>query len=393
MRISKKRVAILGSSGSIGKQSLQVIDLFRDRFEVTALALQKNAEELAQQIKKYKPKYVWISQDKRTELESKLDSFNFEYVPPDQMAELEDVDFIVVGIPGFESTKPVFKAVEKGKVVAVASKEAILCGGKLLFSTAERTKARIIPVDSEHSSLWRILEPYRNLVRRVYITASGGPFFSSSKEAMEKATLEDALKHPVWKMGAKITIDSALLTNKAFEVIEAHYLFSLDPDNIFVKIHPEAIVHAAVELKDGATIMNCYYPDMRIPIMYAMLYPEVEDAPFEIPTVWSKTLSFFDPDFDKFPSLLLGWRCAKLGDPFPCIFVSSNDVAVKMFIEGKIKLTDIYKINEASISLLENDPEFVQANSIACYEDIEKIFQKVQKIANQIAQTIAQNKK
>jgi 1-deoxy-D-xylulose-5-phosphate reductoisomerase len=186
-------------------------------------------------------------------------------------------------------------------------------------------------------------------------------------------------------MGTKITVDSASLMNKAFEIIEACYLFSLEPEKVSVKIHPEAIVHSAVELKDGTTIFSSHFPDMRIPIMYAMLYPEIPDLPFEIPSIWDKTLRFFDPDFERFPSLLLGWKCAKLGGPFPCILVSADDVAFSYFVEGKIRFWDIYSVVEKTISYFEKNKNLLPSE-ISTLGDIIK----VSDISKQVARNIAE---
>jgi 1-deoxy-D-xylulose-5-phosphate reductoisomerase len=390
IRGRKKRVAILGSTGSVGTQSIEVVDNFRDRFEVVGLCAERNFKVLAEQVLKYKPKYVWISNEKKNDFEGELKRRNFdlrfEYIPPSKLVLLDDVDLVVVGIPGFSSVEPVFYAVSGGKEVAVASKEAILCAGSLIFDLAKKNGAKILPVDSEHSSLWKIIDLYpRESIKRVFLTASGGPLWNLPKSEIENAPYEKVIKHPVWSMGTKITVDSASLMNKAFEIIEACYLFSLEPEKVSVKIHPEAIVHSAVELKDGTTIFSSHFPDMRIPIMYAMLYPEIPDLPFEIPSIWDKTLRFFDPDFERFPSLLLGWKCAKLGGPFPCILVSADDVAFSYFVEGKIRFWDIYSVVEKTISYFEKNKNLLPSE-ISTLGDIIK----VSDISKQVARNIAE---
>ena len=390
IRGRKKRVAILGSTGSVGTQSIEVVDNFRDRFEVVGLCAERNFKVLAEQVLKYKPKYVWISNEKKNDFEGELKRRNFdlrfEYIPPSKLVLLDDVDLVVVGIPGFSSVEPVFYAVSGGKEVAVASKEAILCTGSLIFDLAKKNGAKILPVDSEHSSLWKIIDLYpRESIKRVFLTASGGPLWNLPKSEIENAPYEKVIKHPVWSMGTKITVDSASLMNKAFEIIEACYLFSLEPEKVSVKIHPEAIVHSAVELRDGTTIFSSHFPDMRIPIMYAMLYPEIPDLPFEIPSIWDKTLRFFDPDFERFPSLLLGWKCAKLGGPFPCILVSADDVAFSYFVEGKIRFWDIYSVVEKTISYFEKNKNLLPSE-ISTLGDIIK----VSDISKQVARNIAE---
>ncbi len=393
-RDKKKRVAILGSTGSVGTQSIEVIDNFRDRFEVVGLCAEKNFKVLAEQVLKYKPKYVWISDERKSDFEKELKERNFdsrfEYIQPSRLVALDDIDLVVVGIPGFSSVEPVFYAISSGKDVAVASKEAILCGGSLIFDLAKKNGAKILPVDSEHSSLWKIIDLYpRESIKRVFLTASGGPLWNLPKSEIENAPYEKVIKHPVWSMGAKITVDSASLMNKAFEIIEACYLFSLEPEKVGVKVHPEAIVHSAVELKDGTTIFSSHFPDMRIPIMYAMLYPEIPDLPFEIPSIWDKSLRFFDPDFERFPSLLLGWRCAELGGPFPCILVSADDVAFSYFVEGKIRFWDIYCVVEKTISYFEKNRELLPSK-VSSLDDIVRVSDISKQVAGNIAKEYCQ---
>lgn len=373
----KIRVAVLGSTGSIGRQTLEVIDVHRDRFEVVALTAGRNTKELAEQIRKYKPKYAYAA-----DLEElrKLTP-HIELKSHEEIVCSEDVDVVVVGIPGFDSVKPVIDAVKSGKKVAVASKEAILCGGELIFSVAKTTGAKILPVDSEHSSLWKILERYgRRNIKRIYITASGGPFFDLPKEMLENVTVEDTLKHPVWSMGKKITVDSASLMNKAFEIIEASYLFEIPPQMMAVKIHPEAIVHSAVEYKDGTIIMSAHFPDMKIPITYSLLHEEDFEIPFEIPDVWSKPLRFLDPDESKFPAISMGWRCARY--PLPCVLVAADDVAVDLFLQNKIKFTDIYRIVDQAVSHFEKS---VWDRHIKSFEDVLKLSDEVKKVTSEIA--------
>ncbi len=392
----KRRVAILGSTGSIGKQTLSVIRALSQNkaqinFDVVALTSHRNSSGLAEQVEIFKPKYVWISEEKRKEFENLVKYRGFEYLAPEEIVSLPGVDLVVVGIPGFMSTKPTMLAVMNGKDVAIASKEAIMCGGELLFSTAKRTGARILPVDSEHSSLWKMIDRYRNEIKKVYITASGGPFLKSDIKEIENATLEKVLQHPVWNMGVKITVDSALLMNKAFEIVEACYLFSIKPKDIGVKVHPEAIVHSALELKDGTFIMSAHFPDMKIPILYALCYNQTIELPFETPNIWEKPLNFFDPDTEKFPSLLLGWHCAELGQPFPCILVAADDIAVENFINGKIKLIDVYNVVKNTLEYAEKRKE--ELPKINSFDDIEKIFKISQKIAKEIVDGIGNSRK
>ncbi|MCS7213238.1 MAG: 1-deoxy-D-xylulose-5-phosphate reductoisomerase [Candidatus Calescibacterium sp.] len=368
MNRRKKGVAILGSTGSIGRQTLEVIESFKDIFEVVALTANRNIDLIYEQIKKYRPKYFYVASE---EFRYEIEVDGVEFRTQKEIIMSDEVDLVVVGIPGFDSLEPVYESVRCGKKVAVASKEAILCGGKVIFSIAESTKAKILPIDSEHSSLWRIIDKYgKDNIKKVYITASGGPFLNLPKEELEKVKIEDALKHPVWSMGKKITIDSASLMNKAFEVIEASYLFGIPSDIVSVKIHPEAIVHSAVEYKDGTTIMSAHFPDMRIPILYSMLYGDDFEIPFQTPPIWDKPLRFYDPDVEKFPAILFGWRCAEY--PMPVVLVSADDVAVELFLENRIKFTDITKIIDETLSYFENYSRSINVDTIEDVFDLSK---------------------
>lgn len=383
MEDNKIGVAIIGSTGSIGVQTLEVIDIFGDRFKVVGLTANRNVETLIKQINKYKPKYVYIaSEEGRHRLEKEFSGI--EIKDQKDIVRSEEVHIAVIGVPGFDSVEPTLEAVKCGKKVAVASKEAILCGGKFLFSLAKSTGAKILPIDSEHSSLWRILSKYgKRNIRNVYITASGGPFWNLSKADLEHMSVEDALKHPVWRMGKKITVDSANLMNKAFEVIEASYLFDIPPDIISVKVHPEAIVHSAVEYKDGTTIMSAHYPDMRIPIMYSLMYDQEFEVPFTIPQIWDKPFRFFDPDVEKFPAIFLGWRCSKY--PLPCVLVSADDVAVNLFLQRKIRFTDIFRIVDETIKHFEKSVDHIIING---FEDILKLSNEAKNVALMISDDI-----
>ncbi len=379
-------VAIIGSTGSIGVQTLEVIDMFQDRFKVVGLTTNRNIETLVRQISRYKPKYVYIaSEEGRYKIKKEVSGI--EIRDQKEIIKSEEVQFVVIGVPGFDSVEPTIEAVKAGKRVAVASKEAILCGGKFIFSLAESTGAKILPIDSEHSSLWKILNKYgKKNIKKIYITASGGPFLNLSKSDLENVKVEDALKHPVWRMGEKITIDSANLMNKAFEIIEASYLFDLPVDIIAVKVHPEAIIHSAVEYRDGTMIMSAHYPDMRIPIMYSLLYDREFEVPFSIPEVWGGSYRFMDPDTERFPAILLGWRCSKY--PLPCVLVSADDIAVNLFLQKKIRFTDIFKIVDGTITYFERIIDTVSINDLG---DVLKLSKEAKRTALKIAERFVMN--
>ena len=359
----KVRLAVFGATGSIGTQTLDIVRKFRDRFEVVGLVAKSNVKKLLAFAREFDSK-IWIEDDEvRQGIDREL------LCEPDEI--LENADIVVVGIPGFDSVDITFRAVELGKRVAVASKESILCAGELLFSTAKEKGAKILPVDSEHSALWRVVEKYRpEHIKSYFITASGGPLFRKDKREIESAPPDVVLKHPVWNMGAKITVDSAGLVNKAFEIIEASFLFSIPPEKIKVKVHPEALVHAGVEFCDGFSVWSAHPPDMKIPIAYALFYPDV--PPLNISFEWREKLTFLDPDIQKFPALGLGWFCSKERGILPCVLVVADDFAVKLYLEGKIKFGDIFKILKKAVE------HFSSRNTrLTFFGDVKKIREEV----------------
>ena len=348
---NKKRVAILGSTGSIGIQTMDVISKFPDNFEVVALTANKNLSLLLKQIKDFRPEYVSIGDEYQNKLLKELKSEGLGAVKVVDIKEIlcrKDIDIVVMAISGFASLEPSIHSVLSKRIVALASKEAILCASDIIKDNAKKSGAKIIPLDSEHSSLFRLLQKIdKESVKRVYITASGGPFLRKSKEEIEKATLAEALKHPVWSMGKKITIDSATLMNKSFEIIETSYLFDLPPTKISVIIHPEAFFHGLVETYDGGIYAFAHTPDMRIPIFYALFFGEAEarEIPYKTNTIsQGLRLTFEEPDKDRFPSYTLGYKVLELAGTAPSTLVVSDEVAAQNFLEGKIRLVDIYTV-------------------------------------------------
>ena len=356
------RLAVFGATGSIGTQTLDIVRKFKDRFEVVGLVVKSNLKIL-HFAREFGSK-VWVEDEAvRQDVDRNL------LCEPEEI--LERADVVVVGVPGFDSVDITFKAVNMGKRVAVASKESILCTGELLFSTARQKGSKILPVDSEHSALWRVVEKYEpEHISAYFITASGGPLLKMQKHEIENATPDLVLKHPVWNMGAKITVDSAGLVNKAFEIIEASFLFSIPPERIKVKVHPEAVVHAGVEFQDGFSVWSAHPPDMKIPIAYALFYPDV--PPLDIDFEWKENLTFLDPDMQKFPALRLGWLCAKEKGILPCVLVVADDFAVKLYLEGKIRFGDIFRILENAVE------HFAPKNtSFSSIEDVKEVRDEV----------------
>lgn len=347
-----RKVCVIGSTGSIGTQTLDIIKHHKNEFKVVGLATGSNVKLLSKQIKEFSPKYVYISRGAE-KIKGKFPKLKILTDEPDSSEGLEmmtsiDADIVVLGIPGFASLPPAISALKNGKTLALASKESILCASPILKSEEAKGGGKIIPVDSEHSALFRLISGYAkdaNNIRRYIITASGGPFLERDYKELKNATPKNALKHPRWNMGKRITINSAILMNKAFEVIETSFLFDIPPEKIEVVIHPQALFHAFLETDDGVIFGLAHIPDMRIPISYALWYPEKPKIHFQTPSVLSfGKISIEEPDFEKFPSLRLGWDVLKMGGTAPCSLIAADEVAVDAFLEGKIKLADIYPI-------------------------------------------------
>src|SRR5262245_51901293 len=333
-------VAVLGSTGSIGTTALRVLDRQADRFRVAALTAFNNAELLREQVDRFHPSFVGI-------VENGVDPESSWRIGASCLVEAarrEDVDIVlnaVVGAAGLEAT---LAALEHGKRVALANKETLVMAGQLVAEASTRGGGEIVPVDSEHSAILQCMTGRPGVeVRRVIITASGGPFRQWSTEQLERATLEDALRHPTWRMGRKITVDSATLANKALEVIEAHFLFGLSYDRIEVVVHPQSIIHSFVEFVDGSVLAQLGVPSMELPILYALTHPErVADS--GVPSfdpVASSPLTFEPVPVERFPAFALGVAAGRRGGAAPAVFNAANEAAVALFLEGRIRFNDI----------------------------------------------------
>ncbi len=341
-----KRLAILGSTGSIGRQTLEVISAFPHRFHIIGLAAGKNTELLASQINQFQPRFVHFQGKK-----APLTRAEYEFLSLEELASHPEVDTVVIATSGKWGLKPTLAAVKAGKRVALANKESLVMAGDIITKEAKRSGAPIIPVDSEHSAIWQCLEGETSQPSQIILTASGGPFYNYSPDQLDKVTPEQALKHPSWKMGRKVTIDSATLMNKGLEVIEAHWLFDTPFDNISVLIHPQSIVHSMVEFTDGSVKAQLGYPDMRLPIQYALTYPERLANP-QLPQLdWEeiKNLSFTPPDPATFPCLRLAIDAGKKGGTYPAVLCAADEVAVALFLSGHIKFTDIARLVEQAL--------------------------------------------
>lgn len=352
----KKRVAILGSTGSIGTQALDILSLYPERYEIKALGAYQNIDLMAKQVEKYSPDLVvLIDEEKADELRSRVDSKIKVDSGTEALIELaasDNIDIVLIAIVGIAGLKPTIAALNAGKTVALANKEVLVAGGEIVTKLADKTGAKIIPVDSEHSAIFQCLQVCRNIdeVNKIYLTASGGPFRGYKRDDLKRVTPEDALKHPNWNMGKKVTIDSATLMNKGLEVIEAKWLFNLSVDQIDVVIHPQSIIHSMVEFVDGAILAQMGTPDMRIPILYAFTYPERYASNVKrLNLLEMGSLTFEEPDVENFPCLSLAYKAIRIGGTMPAVLNAANEIAVDMFLKEQISFLEIPLVIEKAM--------------------------------------------
>ncbi len=353
--MKRKRVLILGSTGSIGVNTLKVIDRYPEYFEVVGLTANNNRQLLESQIRKFKPRHVSIGLKGIDHLHRNFQRKSLKIWSLDDIADmavLSEVDVVVLGIQGAAALLPFLKAVQAGKIVAPANKEALVMAGHLIMKEARKSKAVIIPIDSEQSAIFQCLQKAdRQELAKVYLTASGGPLRHVSQKDFHRLSVSDVLSHPRWKMGKKITVDSATLMNKGLEVIEARWLFNLTMREIDVVIHPEAIIHSMVEFRDGSIIAQLGVTDMRIPIQYALSYPKRLSTGLEkLDLIKLQKLTFEKPDIKKFPALELCYTVGLKGETFPCVLNAANEEGVHAFLNGKIPFNRIVNIVEKVVS-------------------------------------------
>jgi 1-deoxy-D-xylulose-5-phosphate reductoisomerase len=384
-----KKITILGSTGSIGCSALDVIEKNPDRFQIVALAAGTNIKKLKEQIEKFKPQVAAV---KTKEMALKLSEllaiknrvkiiYNEEGLK--DIATFPSADIVISAISGSAGLIPTIAAIEAGKDIALANKETMVMAGEIVTARAIKKRVKIIPVDSEHSAIFQCLEGNkRENLRRIILTASGGPFLNFTESQLKKVTLDQTLRHPKWKMGKKITIDSASMMNKGLEVIEAKWLFKMDISTIDVLIHPQSIVHSMVEFSDGAYLAQMGIPDMKIPIAYALTYPEriINNLP-RLNLVRTKSLEFYKPDIKKFPCLDIARKAGICGGTAPAILNASDEVAVSAFMQKKIRFIDLPKIIEKVLTVhrVKNNPsleDILQADLWARTET-EKIIERM----------------
>ncbi len=381
-----KKLAVLGSTGSIGTQVLDVARRFPHLYRLVGLAAGRNLELLAAQVREFSPSFISVAErDGKAALAGLLGAQRPEIGWGEeglkQVATMPDADLVVAATLGPVALAPVLAAVRKGKRIALATKELLVMAGRLLMSEVTKSGAEILPVDSEASAIFQALQGHRKEdVRRIILTASGGPFWHWNDLGDRRISVEEALNHPRWEMGKKISVDSASLMNKGLEVIEAHFLFGLPVEKIAVHIHPESVVHSLVEYKDGSVIAQMAITDMRLPIAYALSYPERLELDLPgLDLVKVKTMSFLAPDPERFPCLDLAYRAARIGGSMPCVLNAANDVAVAAFLNRQLSFQDIPRIVAQTM----------EGHSLSSMETIEDVLQcerGASKLAEQLVQ-------
>src|SRR6056297_636294 len=360
----KKRIAILGSTGSIGTQTLDVIEQNPAHFEVEVLTANNNARLLIEQTKKFNPNTIVIgNENKYDELVDALNNFPVKiYAGSDaiaQIVEMDTIDIVLTAMVGYSGLLPTINAIKSGKTIALANKETLVVAGEMIQKLAFHHRTSIYPVDSEHSAIFQCLVGEgKNKIEKIYLTASGGPFRGKNYDYLEKVTKENALKHPNWDMGAKITIDSSTLMNKGFEAIEARWLFGLDPNQIEVVVHPQSIIHSAVQFEDASIKAQMGLPDMKLPILYALGFPERFKSDFPRFSFWDyPELTFEKPDIKNFKNLSLALAAMDKCGNMPCILNAANEVAVESFLKDKVgfcQMTDIIEQSMQKIDYIEH---------------------------------------
>ena len=358
-----KKILILGSTGSIGVNALNVIRQYPEKFKIEAFTVNSRIDLLEPQINEFRPRVVVVKEEKPAEELRKKFKNECEVLSGIDglcraAAECE-YDILIGAMVGFAGLAPTIEAIKRGKRIALANKETLVVGGELVTNLCKKHKAELIPVDSEHSAIYQcLIGENKKEVEKLIITASGGPFLNKQKIELENVTVDEALNHPNWKMGNKITIDSASMMNKGLEVIEAHWLFGLPKNKIEVVIHPQSIVHSMVQFVDGSIKAQMGIPDMKLPIQYALTYPERFENKFErtdLPRI--SHLSFFEPDFDKYECLRMAYETLDAGGTTPCIMNAANEIAVDKFLNRKIKFSQIPALIEKALNKIENHKE------------------------------------
>jgi 1-deoxy-D-xylulose-5-phosphate reductoisomerase len=356
MEVRKRKIAILGSTGSIGTQALDVISRYPERFAAYALVANNQVELLIRQARTFLPEVVVIANESHyPQLKDALSDLPIKVWSGssaiEDVVQDREIDMVLTAMVGFSGLKPTVRAIEAGKAIALANKETLVVAGEMITALALKHRSAILPVDSEHSAIFQCLNGEGdNKIERILLTASGGPFRTYSKAALETATRTQALAHPNWNMGDKVTIDSSTLMNKGFEMIEARWLFGVEPDQVEVLVHPQSIIHSMVQFEDGSVMAQLGQPDMHLPIQYAFSYPQrlaTGIAPLDFTEL--AQLTFEKPDTERFPNLLYAYEAVRTGGNMPCILNAANEVAVSLFLQERIGFTQMSRLIEEAM--------------------------------------------
>lgn len=376
----KRKIAILGSTGSIGTQALDVVRQHPDSFEVYAITANNNAELLIEQAREFEPEAIVIAnEDKYREVKEALSDLPVKvWAGCDavaQVAESQPIDIVLTAMVGYSGLKPTISAIKAGKAIALSNKETLVVAGELITQLALENKTPILPVDSEHSAIFQCLNGENSRIEKIFLTASGGPFRNHTLEQLQKVTKKEALKHPNWDMGAKVTIDSASMMNKGFEMIEAKWLFDLKPEQVEVVVHPQSIIHSMVQFEDASVIAQLGLPDMRLPIQYALAYPKRLKSNFERLNFFELgSMTFEKPDMNRFRNLAFAFEVIKTKGNMPCILNAANEVVVAEFLKDNVGFLEMSDIIEKTMQ----KASFVQSPS---YEDYVQTDAEARRIA------------
>lgn len=373
-----KNIVILGSTGSIGTQTLEVIEKLNDEFKVFGLSCARNITLLKEQIKKYEPKVVCVEKEADAlELQKEFSNITVLFGEKGliELSSQDNYDILVVATSGIVSVRATLGAIKNKKTIALANKETLVMAGDIVTKAARENNVSLLPIDSEHSAILQCMQNNEKYARKLWITASGGPFLNNSREEMKSFSVADALNHPRWAMGKKITVDCSTLVNKGLEVIEAHHLYNFNYDDIKVVIHPQSLVHSFVEFVDGSFLAQMGVPSMHIPIQYALSYPRrLKGIKTDSFNIFNQNMTFLEPDFEKFPLLKLTIDCGKLGGIMPAVLNAANEVAVYKFLNNEINFLDIERIVFDTVEKFDN----------ILNPDLETIFEVDKKIRESI---------
>jgi 1-deoxy-D-xylulose-5-phosphate reductoisomerase len=371
--MTARRIAILGSTGSIGRQALEVIEAHPGKFEVVTLTAQNSADLLIEQARRFKPRAVVIGNGSFTKVKSALGGTGIEVLAGEEalshVVKSPDVDLVLTALVGYSGLLPTVSALEAGKTIALANKETLVVAGELITSLARKTGAEIYPVDSEHSAIFQCMVGEKSPIEKIILTASGGPFRGKKRTDLKSIAREQALRHPNWNMGAKITIDSATLMNKGLEVMEARWLFGVDPSQVSVVIHPQSIIHSMVQFEDGSIKAQMGLPDMRLPIQYALSYPErIRNAFPRFDFAKYPSLTFEEPDLETFRNLALAFEAMQRGGNAPCVLNAANEVAVGEFLRDRIGFLEMPEMVERCLQVM----PFIKNPTLQDYVDTDR---------------------